>query len=258
MKQQPDKLFNDKLRDFSQPAPDGLWDRIEERMDNKRSLRPFYLRIAAAVLLLAVAAYGAYQISTSTSSTQIASNTPSDKEPVKNDIPAIKNPETNESRQQVSPDQSDNKSKVEDENATKSPSIIKQKDAVKKLNADKQITLAALPDVTTTTDIPHEDVIDTTRIHPNGYKVQLAYKAPKKETSTIVFTQEQTREYLVAQKNNDNSEATSDEKKSSTLRKLLKKAADISTNQDPLGELRQKKNEILALNFKSDKRGQKK
>jgi hypothetical protein len=41
--------------------------------------------------------------------------------------------------------------------------------------------------------------------------------------------------------------------------KLLKKANNLTSNQDPLGELRQKKSEILALNFKNDKqRGQNK
>ena len=45
-------------------------------------------------------------------------------------------------------------------------------------------------------------------------------------------------------------EATSDAKKSSTLKKLLDKAYDLKYNQDPFGDLRQKKNEILALNFR--------
>jgi hypothetical protein len=53
-------------------------------------------------------------------------------------------------------------------------------------------------------------------------------------------------------------EATSDEKKPSTFQKLLKKADDLKNNQDPFGELRQRKNEILALNFKNEKRGQNK
>jgi hypothetical protein len=48
-------------------------------------------------------------------------------------------------------------------------------------------------------------------------------------------------------------DATSEEKKSSTLRKLLDTAYDLKNNQEPFGDLRQKKNEILALNFKSDK-----
>jgi hypothetical protein len=53
-------------------------------------------------------------------------------------------------------------------------------------------------------------------------------------------------------------QATSEEKKSSTFKKLLKKANDLKSNQDPFGDLREKKNEILALNFRNEKRGQNK
>jgi hypothetical protein len=38
----------------------------------------------------------------------------------------------------------------------------------------------------------------------------------------------------------------------------LQKASDLKSNQDPFGDLREKKNEILALNFKNEKRGQNK
>ena len=71
----------------------------------------------------------------------------------------------------------------------------------------------------------------------------------------MTITSEETNKYL-----NENAlaEATSEEKKSSTLKKLLKKANDLKNNQDPFGDLRQKKNEILALNFKNEKRGQNK
>jgi hypothetical protein len=53
-------------------------------------------------------------------------------------------------------------------------------------------------------------------------------------------------------------DATPEDKKPSTFKKLLSRAYDLKNNQDPIGELRQKKNEILALNFKKDKRGQNK
>ena len=73
---------------------------------------------------------------------------------------------------------------------------------------------------------------------------------------TLVYTAKDVEEYLDKKAL---AEATSDHKKSSTFKKLLKKANDLTSNQDPFGELRQKKNEILALNFKNEKqRGQNK
>ena len=68
---------------------------------------------------------------------------------------------------------------------------------------------------------------------------------------TLVFTaQEVDEKYL--KKKNAVAEATSEEKETSTWRKVLDKAHDLKHNQDPLGDLRQKKNEILALNFKTN------
>ncbi len=79
---------------------------------------------------------------------------------------------------------------------------------------------------------------------------------PAIQNITLVFTAEEVDEYLVKK---EIAKATSDGKKTSTLMKVLKKASNLKNNQDPLGELRQKKNEILALNFKSEKqRGQNK
>ncbi|HET6539425.1 MAG TPA: hypothetical protein VFG46_03020, partial [Chryseolinea sp.] len=80
--------------------------------------------------------------------------------------------------------------------------------------------------------------------------------AIKKSSSiTITITAEETEKYL---DKNAIAEATSKERKSSTFKKLLKKADELTSNQDPFGDLRVKKNEILALEFKNDRRGQNK
>jgi len=71
---------------------------------------------------------------------------------------------------------------------------------------------------------------------------------------TLTYSTADVSAYL---NKNTEDEATEDERKQSTLKKLLQKANDLKTNQDPFGELRQRKNEILALNFMNDKRGQK-
>ena len=76
-----------------------------------------------------------------------------------------------------------------------------------------------------------------------------------KSTMTLTFTAEETNKYL---DKNALAEATQEDKKSSTFKKLLKKANDLKSNQDPFGDLREMKNEILALNFKNEKRGQNK
>ena len=94
-----------------------------------------------------------------------------------------------------------------------------------------------------------------TVIQPQIEDTSVAAK-PEPQKITLVYTAKDVEEYLDKKYL---AEATSESKKSSTLTKLLKKANDLTNNQDPFGELRQKKNEILALNFRSEKqRGQKK
>jgi hypothetical protein len=68
---------------------------------------------------------------------------------------------------------------------------------------------------------------------------------------TIVFSAEEVNEKYLDKKGM--ADATPESKAASSLRKLLDKAYALKHNQDPMGELRQKKNEILAFNFKDDK-----
>jgi hypothetical protein len=104
-------------------------------------------------------------------------------------------------------------------------------------------------------NINNELASTTENTSTNSPEVEPTPGSPK-ETMTLVFTATEVNNYL--DKKNI-AKATSDNKKPSTLMKLLKKANNLTSNQDPLGELRQKKSEILALNFKNDKqRGQNK
>ncbi|HYC84360.1 MAG TPA: hypothetical protein VEB86_04025, partial [Chryseosolibacter sp.] len=56
MNQQPDKLFREKLEGFSRPVSASAWSRVEAGL-NKKNSKGLWLKIAAAVTLLAVAAF---------------------------------------------------------------------------------------------------------------------------------------------------------------------------------------------------------
>ncbi len=50
-----DGVFRNKLKDFSRPAPNGLWDNIEYSLNSRKSIKRFkYYKIAAAIVALAV------------------------------------------------------------------------------------------------------------------------------------------------------------------------------------------------------------
>jgi hypothetical protein len=90
----------------------------------------------------------------------------------------------------------------------------------------------------------------------NTVQNKVSNVSPQKQSSiTLTYGVEETNKYL---DKSGLAEATSTGKKSSTFKRLLKKASDLKSNQDPFGDLRERKNEILALNFKGEKRGQNK
>ncbi|NJM25281.1 MAG: hypothetical protein HC859_07115 [Bacteroidia bacterium] len=103
--------------------------------------------------------------------------------------------------------------------------------------------------------VMNETIAEVAMNEPAVEPVQPAIDvATEEDNMTITLTVEEVNEKYLTKKTI--ADATTPEKKSSTLRKLLDKAYDLKHNQDPVGELRQKKNEILALNFKNDKRRQ--
>jgi ABC-type nickel/cobalt efflux system permease component RcnA len=56
MNQQPDKLFREKLEGFHKPAPTAAWNKIDAGL-RKKNNKTIWLRVAASVLLVAVAAF---------------------------------------------------------------------------------------------------------------------------------------------------------------------------------------------------------
>ena len=73
-------------------------------------------------------------------------------------------------------------------------------------------------------------------------------EAPQVTTSnTIVYTAEEVNARFL--RKNVDTQATPEDKKSSGIQKLMGIAHDLKNNENGFGDLRQKKDEILALNF---------
>jgi hypothetical protein len=242
MKQQPDKLFRDKLLSHSKDVPPMVWDRIENGL-KKKNYSFTWLFVAASITAAIASGYLLLSRTPDAVSTRVADmRTPIDSGAADSSVPVKERPVV----PQIATVEAMPAPAIRKSGSKKTTSI--QKELVKETLSVQKVTLEeqvqhALPD---------------SSVHTYDTAPQLAFKAlPRHEENvTIIITAEQTNQYLV---NNKISKATSDEKKPSTLKKLLKKAADLKVNQDPFGDLRQKKNEILALNFRSEKqRGQKK
>jgi cytoskeletal protein RodZ len=261
MNQQPDKIFRDKLENYQQPAPPRAWDKIEAELE-KKTHKGLWWKIAASLLLTAVVSYTLWIGMTKPDATQTATTTkPETGKPVqKGPSPTTATAES--TTPMVSPpakkDPASAGVTLESKRNRTIPGAHKTelpRQAEKKVAPES--TDVAPDELTYTHDVVNTVAVETSTPQPSAPVVaessMPANAGPKKIVITI--TAAESEKYLdkVAL-----AEATSDEKKPSTFQKLLKKADDLKNNQDPFGELRQRKNEILALNFKNEKRGQNK
>ena len=244
MNQQPDKLFREKLEGHQKPAPASAWEKIAAAQSKKND-KWLWLKIAASIALVAVIGYMSWPEPKTENLSHEASTKPSEEK-------------TSEQVPQVSEKMADVKTETTQPSANSdkpSTPVSTRKTVVKKMSPPKD-DIQNLNVAETKKEETKEDIaLVETVIQPQIKDTSVAAQ-PEPQKITLVYTAKDVEEYLDKK---SLEEATSDSKKSSTLKKLLRKAEDLTNNQDPFGELRQKKNEILALNFKNEKqRGQNK
>jgi hypothetical protein len=256
MNQQTDKFFRDKLEQHQRPAPPAAWDRIEAGMAKKNKPVIYWMKIAASLLIVAVAAFVLWPsgekdngktarktenpvpIDTAKEKTE----TPSREElPSEKAVPLVAEKQSNPSGK------SKPLTKVQPLTVPSHPEENSNRHSPDPKKEQEKIPVAIPMD---------EDVTDADVIEPDAVAEVTQTNTASNQNIKIVISAADSEKFL---NKKYIAEATPEEKKTSTLKKLLDKADDLTTNQDPFGEIRQMKNEILALNFKSEKqRGQNK
>jgi hypothetical protein len=247
MNQQPDKLFREKLEGFQKPTPANAWSRVEAGLTKKND-RTLWLKVAASFLLLAAAV--ALLWPQQDVPPQLTEKNTGIKGPEKNTTPrqkevaVVQPPAASEEKRSELPAAQPKRIK---------PREKKQKTTATPLQEEmittEIVTAAAEPEEEKTLTVPE---VTLAEIETFVAETSVAQNAGETDGGvTLVYTAEEVNEKYLDKKSL--AEATSSDRKPSTLRKLLDKAYDLKHNQDPFGDLRQKKNEILALNFKSEK-----
>ncbi len=245
MNQQPDTFFREKLQDYQKSMPTGAWDRIEMNLDKKNN-KGLWLKVAASLTILFLSGYllwlgSPYEIAVSTTNSISTNQTTKIVQQKKNEQIAR------------------NTTVTTNINNVKPKSIIKNK---LKLRAVAPLKFESLNQITTEkTEVPTEtlELLSTSEKPDESLLVKnesLIDTLPSNSLNnqslaghvTLVYTVEEVREKFLDK--NEGDEATLAGEKTSTLKKLLNKVYDLKNNQDPFGELRQKKDEILAFNFK--------
>ena len=205
--------------------------------------------MAASLLLLSAIAYVLW-LQTSSSNTQPISETKTEIE-----LPRAKSivPEIDSSVKSLNPEGVQTEQASPATPAMDKKSLHKEPSKPRRVHRKNSSEVAVIVPSSTEENV---QPIETATPETVSDQVVPPVQAIKKSSSiTITITAEETEKYL---DKNAIAEATSKERKSSTFKKLLKKADELTSNQDPFGDLRGKKNEILALEFKNDRRGQNK
>lgn len=241
MSQQPDKLFRQKLQNHYLQAPPAAWDKIEARLNKRRG--KWIWAAAAALLLITVASVLLRNLHEPSSLT--ASQT-------KNPSPA-ETQSTDGNKREEAPAANElptEKRLAETKKTTHQPSS-KRKPETAKITSD----LRPEEDAKIT---PAQATFESTVILPEIEIEEPSIAVSDEESNNVDKTvkvvmeaDEVNKKYLA---DDVIVQATDDKRKPSKLQKLLNKAYDLKTNQDPFGELRQMKNEVLALNLKKEKR----
>lgn len=224
MTSQPDKLFRDKLENFQQPAPARAWDRIESNLA-RPAHKLLWVRVAAGVALIAAAALvwwpsGKSETTIATTTDKVASNKD------------IAQPYANK--------KSDAKEAVE-----RQPERVVSPQPVNTVTLAKTEKQSPVQQSTNT-------VNDSVSISPvpetHGLIAEAAQPEEKELASkTIVYTSDEVNSKFLKKKLPP--EATPQSKDASGIQKLIGLAYAAKNSEATLGDLRQKKDDILALNF---------
>jgi hypothetical protein len=226
MTSQPEKLFRDKLENFQRPAPAAAWERIESNLD-KTSNKKLWLKIAAGLLLLTVAGFLLRPAQTS-GPAETVSQTDKTKTVTPQKENVVENNQNNV--QPVVADQAP--IKKSDKPKTKT-------EVVNSIEPEQSVATVEKTEVLPENNFTVEPIENTPAI--------VVAEAKAEPSTTIVYTAEEVNARFM--KKNVSSEATTQEKKPSGIQKLMGLAYDLKNNENGLRDLRQKKDEILALNF---------
>lgn len=238
-----DDIFRRKLEHLQTPPAPRAWEQIEKGMRRKR-MTP-WLAIAAS-LLLAIAAFALLLTRQTDGDTpQIAERQP----------PETQETQTSNNDEVAAPPERSIDTLAEDAQARDARPVLGVPDAQVEVASESVAGDTRSQEAEPSSPIESDPAIDAGQPTEDTVPTTFATVPAQDDTSPvkIVLDADDVQSKYLKRKNND--DATEEVAKASGLKKLLDKAEQIQ-DQDPIGDLRQMKNEILALNFQGKKREQ--
>lgn len=251
MKAPIDKLFREKLEQYSLEAPAMAWSKIETALPNNNKSF-IWLKIAASMLVLLTLSILLWPSKHNTS-LMVDTHKPSDKtinskpnEKVKSNQQTDKLKSNNGNREIKIDSQQEKKADEKPVKVTPAPVTNfsnRGTNLAMNENPAQKTEPIIIEEINTIAIVESQTVSET--------PTSSAIVKNNQENTVIVLAATDVSKYL---KNTSMADATTEEENTSSFRKLLDKAADLKNSDSGFSELRQKKNEILALNFRNDNR----
>lgn len=244
MTHQPDNLFREKLENLRLNAPENAWSRIEAGLD-KSSYKGLWMKIAAGLVLLAVAGVLIWKVTGKEETNLLASQTTPEKTEVMKDEPAHANSPTLEPsvEQAIA---------VQEENKKEFPKTVKEKK-----NGVTTVNENYIAVTTTSPENPEEMITSPETSIAEATNLETLEVSTKTQSGVyLVYTAEEVNQKYL--RNLPEDDATQESKKSSRIQMLMGVAMNLKNGDSGLGDLRQMKDEIFALNFLDDKKQSKK
>jgi hypothetical protein len=230
MTSQPDKLFREKLENFSTPAPEAAWSRIEAGLNQSSNRSFLWVKIAASITLVGVATFLLWPTTTPQQPAIAFVNKLTEKA----------TPLTKENGTEVKENKIYNTEPIK-QKTTHAKNVIPHSSEVEEIKTEVQVA-EAVP--AQTEIIPTENSVTET----------IAQVNETVESQTILYSAEEVNAKFL--KKEVVAEATTEEKKTSSIQKLIGVAYNIASADAGLGNIRQRKDEVLALNFRDKKQEQ--
>ncbi len=232
MTTQPDKLFQQKLNNLERPAPHAAWERIEATLD-KPNFKLRWVKIAASIIVLAVATSLLWP--TEKPDNKLSVTVPTDltkkTDPIKKNTIQLTI---------IPPIGTKNLAKKEAKPGDK----LYKKDK-RSLAANEEKKTMAIENINPQVDAIATEALAIAAVNDTQSSEISSYKK-------IVYTAEEVNGKFLRKKLPI--EATTEEEKASGIQKLMGYAYNLKNNSNGMGDLRQKKDEILAFNFLSQEK----
>lgn len=223
MTSQPDKLFRDKLENFQRPAPAAAWDRIENNI-SKPVYKLAWVRIAAGIVLFAAAAILVWPYGNDPGRVAEIKD-----KPVVTPVDTTRQPEIKKEEVIQNQNRVTHKTNPAPRMKFETPSVARTETPVEKSEQPvKDSMLIIIPT-------------------PKELVAEVVIPQPTETSTTIVYTSDEVKSKFLKKKLSP--EATSENKDASGIQKLIGLAYAAKNSEAGLADLRQKKDELLALNF---------